>query len=54
MFNKIDALDVGVRPVVWSRKDAQVRPVAAVSIDNAFDIQRRRGEEPTLRTRTAL
>lgn len=38
---------------VWSRKDASVRIVTDVQVDNAFDVQRRRGIAPTVRqTRT--
>lgn len=44
----------GARLGVWSRKDGVVRRVTHVSVDNAFDTQRRRGNKPTLRQRTAL
>lgn len=36
---------------VWSRSDAMIRQIEAVSVDNAFDTQRRRGERATLRRR---
>lgn len=36
--------------VVWSRAGAKVTPVTVVSIDDAFDTQRRRGEAPTAKT----
>lgn len=39
---------------VWSRKNAQVVPLANVSTDDAFDIQRRRGERALVRTREAV
>lgn len=39
---------------IWSRKDAMIRPVAFVSTDDAWDTQRRRGESPTGRIRTAV
>lgn len=35
---------------VWSRKDAVLKFVTGVSVDDAFDTQRRRGEKPTART----
>lgn len=35
---------------VWSRADDILRPVTTVWIDNAFDVQRRRGLAPTDRT----
>lgn len=35
---------------VWSRKDAAVRVVTGGWIDDAFDTQRRRGNDPLLRT----
>lgn len=55
LARQIDSL-AGALPslAVWSRKDATMRSVAFVSVDNAFDVQRRRGEEATLRTRTAV
>jgi len=39
---------------VWSRKDGVVRSLEAVSTDNAFDTQRRRGHAPSLRTRKPM
>jgi hypothetical protein len=39
---------------VWSRSDATVRALEAVSIDNAWDTQRRRGVAATARTRNTL
>lgn len=39
---------------VWSRVDAVVRGLEAVSTDDAFDTQRRRGAQPTARTRVAI
>lgn len=39
---------------VWSRKDGVVRGVTHVSVDNAFDTQRRRGNKATLRQRLAI
>lgn len=36
--------------VVWSRAAGLVKPVTMVSVDDAFDTQRRRGESPTVRT----
>lgn len=39
---------------VWSRKDAEVNDVVAVTVDNAFDTQRRRGPRATTRTRRTL
>lgn len=41
--------DGGGALVVWSRKDATVRDVADVQVDNAWDNQRRRGAQPTNR-----
>lgn len=39
---------------VWSRADAIVREAAWVSVDNAFDTQRRRGEKASLRDRSSI
>lgn len=39
---------------VWSRKDAIVRQVVAVSTDDAWDTQRRRGVAATARTRLTI
>lgn len=39
---------------VWSRKDAAARAVRYVSVANDVDIQRRRGERPTSRTRVEI
>ena len=39
---------------VWSRKDGVVRSLEAVSTDNAFDTQRRRGHAASQRTRLAM
>lgn len=36
--------------VVWSRKDGGVRNITHVQVDNAFDVQRRRGINATQRT----
>lgn len=48
----------GVEPTtdlcVWSRKDATTRRVDFVSVDNAVDIIRSRGEKATLRERSAV
>lgn len=41
----------GANLSVWSRADGVLRLVDAVSADNAFDTQRRRGNASTLRTR---
>jgi hypothetical protein len=35
---------------VWSRKDKVLRPVVGGWVDDAWDIQRRRGEDPLVRT----
>jgi hypothetical protein len=40
--------------VVWSRKAAAVKNVVAISVDDAFDTQRRRGERPNVRTTWTL
>lgn len=39
----------GMQLMVWSRKDAATKPVSVVSVDDAFDTQRRRGEDPVIR-----
>lgn len=39
----------GVQWAVWSRKNAVLKTVAGCSVDDAFDVQRRRGEAPTLK-----
>lgn len=36
--------------IVWSRKNAGWSPVSHLQVDNAFDTQRRRGPDPTVRT----
>lgn len=36
--------------VVWSRRSATTKQVTRVSVDDAFDTQRRRGERPTAKT----
>lgn len=36
--------------VVWSRRAARVRNIVTVSVDDAFDVQRRRGEAPVVKT----
>lgn len=36
---------IGAPLGVWSRRDGIVRPVDTVTVDDAFDIQRRRGEK---------
>jgi hypothetical protein len=50
-----NALDLAASGIfglgIWSRADAIVYPIDAVSTDDAFDVQRRRGERPTARTR---
>jgi hypothetical protein len=48
------ALSNGEALGVWSRSDATVRALEAVSIDNAWDTQRRRGVAATARTRNTL
>lgn len=60
-INAVNALDQAIRTVnvaadlaVWSRVDGLVRAVRAVSVDDSFDIQRRRGEKPSLRRRVLL
>lgn len=40
--------------VVWSRKSASVHNVIGVSVDDAFDTQRRRGERANVRTAVTL
>lgn len=47
-------LDTGSALCVWSRKDANLIDLEAVSVDDAWDIQRRRGASPTGRTRIPL
>jgi hypothetical protein len=39
-----------IRWAVWSRTAARMRPVTLVSVDDAFDTQRRRGERPLTKT----
>lgn len=39
---------------VWSRKNGVIVPLEAVSVDDAFDTVRSRGEKPSLRERTAI
>lgn len=35
---------------VWSRRDAALRQITQGSVDDAWDVQRRRGEDPVTRT----
>lgn len=39
--------------VVWSRRNGSVKPVTRAWCDNAWDVQRRRGERPTAKTFTS-
>jgi hypothetical protein len=39
--------------VVWSRRAAGVKTVTSAWVDNAWDVQRRRGERPTAKTFTS-
>ena len=39
---------------VWSRADARLTAISHVSVDDAWDTQRRRGVDPTARRRVAL
>lgn len=39
-----------IRWAVWSRKAARTTPVTLCSVDDAFDVQRRRGEKPVVKT----
>lgn len=48
------ATATGLAAGMWSRADAEVRRLEAVSVDNAFDTQRRRGEKATIRQRRTL
>lgn len=41
---------MGPKLVVWSRRSATVKPVTRVSVDDAFDTQRRRGIDATTKT----
>lgn len=41
---------MGPNWVVWSRRSATIKPVTKVSVDDAFDTQRRRGIDPTAKT----
>lgn len=55
LHTELDAVLVGLLGLgVWSRKDGFVYPLEAVSTDNAFDTQRRRGQAATARTRLAV
>lgn len=44
-----DDNDDGLRWVVWSRRDEEAYEIVAGHVDNAFDTQRRRGVEMTVR-----
>lgn len=55
LHDNLDAISPEILGLgVWSRSDEVVRVLEAVSTDNAFDIQRRRGEAPVARTRLAV
>lgn len=49
-----DSIAAGVPWGVWSRANAAVYGVESVSVDDAFDTQRRRGERASTRTRTVI
>jgi hypothetical protein len=54
-LKELAALNAGGSDLaVWSRKDGIMRPVEFVSQDDSFDTQRRRGEKPSVRIRTAI
>jgi hypothetical protein len=46
----IDAITGGLYLGVWSRADAEVYPLVAGWVDDAWDVQRRRGLDATTRT----
>lgn len=48
-----NAYNVDLAWCVWSRKDAIFRLITDVQVDNAFDMQRKRGVAATSRTTTA-
>jgi hypothetical protein len=50
----VAAIGTGAALCVWSRVDAALRPLEAVSIDNAFDIMNSRGEKPSVRQRALV
>lgn len=50
----ISAFAIATSWAVWSRKDAAVRAIDAISFDDAFDTQRRRGPRGTVRTRVSI
>lgn len=51
---RLEALDPTYSWSVWSKADAALRPITHVSIDDAFDTQRRRGAAPTARVRSTV
>jgi hypothetical protein len=52
-FNVVNS-NAPIFPGVYSRRDQIVRPIVEAWVDNEWDIQRRRGTKPTIRTEIAL
>jgi hypothetical protein len=50
MFDELAGLSPAVNWVVWSRKNADVAVISTLTVDDAFDTQRRRGQDPQVRT----
>lgn len=54
MVTNVRAIEPSANLAVWSRKDGNTRRADAVSVDNAVDIIRSRGEKPSFRERTLI
>lgn len=53
-YFQTELVAAGYQLEVWSRKNASTYPCVRVEVDDAFDIQRRRGEDATVRLNQTL
>jgi hypothetical protein len=54
LFNALQGLSPAVNWVVWSRKNADIAEISTLTVDDAFDTQRRRGQAPTVRAAVSV
>lgn len=50
LFTALAAVSPAINWVVWSRKNADIALIQQLTVDDAFDTQRRRGQAPQVRT----
>lgn len=50
LFNGLRGMAPAVNWCVWSRKNADLAVISTLTVDDAFDTQRRRGQDPQVRT----